>query len=918
MILNNKNTQVGRWPIPIDSQLKPSFRMRLYSPNEAAIESQRRGLIKKISHQETAKELVKHTVFPCYFNKKYRTFHYFFMKRSYIKLGIDFNKKEKELANLRKNLFELEKIINSNTPEIKKYMEGTEHKKNIEELISYNKGYFFIEQIGDSSGQFKVEELIGKIVSQIDCSDDGREYIKTSLNNFIDEIEKEVKKLDDLKEFREAIQEKLPRTKNEKNMLNLFLESFIDFPIPATWYEAGIVYQIFQNLKGEDLKHMKGDIIRCFYMPKHDEDIDKREISIVHSKREEKEKFHIKEPPGLPRKIEYEKTDGSKNIKDFTFDIKKKLYVPLFHLFNERDDMFTERTSGGSQDSKTEEKKECLLNNCFVVPVYEIYVDGIGSGGIQGLYVMYQEEDIDIENKVALEIAKYLLKVVEPIASEMSEIIFLSDVLEAENRTKDISPRKNYLEYFLEMIVYTQNWQNIWIISKSIKGEDGKLHSSKLDDDLKIIYHWGRTDKEYFLESKWGEIKIDSESKKCLRKAIEAGKCFEFSISECEGFLEEGDGSFLEDYKLVFQYSDNTILPEDFSNHEKEYINRYKERIKERILRILEIAIAKSSLNKYKNLLDKTRVYIEQMSHNLHHALLGMARHLRTEDLAITGPVSDITANHITGRQEAFIESIRGCHNFFWYLVPRFKAFSSLGLEVDDSLIELDATIEEAISIFNNQNLFCQYITDQADSVNIKSVTLELITNYYTPTGVKFRSQPFFMLLENYIRNVAKYGNKGIAKGIQINEQDMKCYLDITRNRQLCKFQLWEDTEKEIPLGTFYKNWEELQKFHKVIRDDDNPINKRDIKKIPNRGLRSIEYLTRALAYPRASIGLPLLEVIPVVVDGKERHKIEEKSGNYFICNNGRQQQLSADDKGKYSMEYNFEVLIERLRCQNQ
>ena len=634
---------------------------------------------------------------------------------------------------------------------------------------------------------------------------------------------------------------------------DICLKYFMRLPLPYNWFENGIARRILERSDGEK------NLGEALYMRRSkkervSEDTLKRTVYKFNSDSERLDELgnHEKIPT----------TDRRNNRLDE--DIIEYLYNPLFALFG--------FDSIPGLDTVLD-RQESIRNPCIFLPIYDNYINSKGYGEMQSSYLFYIKKDSD-DPKIIINTIKYLLEVLKPTIRDVSMEIYLSNLFRVIEGEISKKPSYDFVDYFLQMIIYVQDWENIWVTTKSIE----EIEKNKFTEK-NINRYWKRKspdEEEGEFTYEWIDSSNDSKEVEKLNEAVKDNNVFEFHIKEVAFLLDEGD---TKDYKnildgyLICEYPAASVIPNDTSD-----LKKYKENLTQRFLRVFEIAISEWQEDKYKNATNIAKGCIEQMSHNLHHALEGIMADLETlfDDENRNTPAQFI---------------IRGSHKFSEYLHDRFEAFREFG----DLPGENDSEpIDDSIDDFKKQKFFLKHITRATES-SVEQVKIIPHIKGYEELEVPY--QPLYMFLENYIRNVAKHQ--------AIISSTLTCHIEISgienSEYRMC---IWEYSAKKLEIDEFYQQWEHLNSKHQEVQD--NPPFGPGIK----RGISAMEWLLKGLAYSRNT----RLEVSPVVVLGSGeqciRHKVEkdDRGGYYYMDEENKRISLHRNNNQRFSMEYSFNI----------
>ena len=778
------------------------------------------------------------------------------------------------------------------------------------------------------------EKLIKDIENTPKIIENFTEHIKDLVKGYKPETPKKIKELiigikepieDSKKKVCESLRKKLgypdeyDPNKKEVDIYDLFLYLFLRFSSHTTWYECGIAYRILPQFKDA---YGKKIIPKCWYMATIEEVHNKKLVDIIlHDPDKEEDNYYIQEEG----QSEEEKIPPvPKTTREYILAIRDEIYLPLFSLFNQRDDLFIEKgvihTDRGCME-KGWWKKDVITHDTVVIPIFEIYINGIGYGRLQGVYALYREDQKALlpnnkrANEIKAKIAEYTFKTSKLSMQEISEKTFLADVMRTRkkisNKSDDIGTYKrfnHFFKYFLEIISYCQDWENIWLIKKS--GQDYKVH-----------FWWGRGqqdegDQEEIL-SEWKNIleaNGQEEAEAAVKKVLDLDnqKCYRLEIKDCDMFSKKdfedcntllGSDKF-EDCEIVLEYPKDTIFPTDDDS-----CFMFQLQIKERLIRIVQVAYDIWKTNMKIDDYQKVKRYIIQMSYNLYDALTGMSENLEKTIGPMDGKRQSsrlLDPKSLNDNSTKEQKLLLGYYNFFKYLKNRFKSFTldvpGKGNKEKKSKLSYKVMIDE----FNKQVLFKKYITWAAKKNDSKSYDVKLI--YSEDANQEVYYDILYMFLENYIRNVVKHSNEIIS-----NNEPIRCYLEIqevsNHRKKLC-VSIWEDSIKNILPKEFFKEHEELEDNIKE-RVGSRPF------LIDRKGTSAMVCLADSLCETGSEIEVHPVFVVPGKGDTSTRHKVECDEGSYYYEDNNKKKKrivpcksTNGDDGYRLSMEYQFKMDI--------
>ena len=233
---------------------------------------------------------------------------------------------------------------------------------------------------------------------------------------------------------------------------------------------------------------------------------------------------------------------------------------------------------------------------CLIFPIYAVYIDNQGYGGIWGFYYLRYTEDEQLDDTVTTVVSrvsrlildgltslitnvgrimvtltttvsngtentdeKNVVELITPALVEASYKLFESALWRIESDLDEwLAEFGNYTrvdKLFLQSIINIQDWKNIWITKKP--------YSENITEE-DIISHWGREkDKDEFLGKGWEEL--TSKKGGSELKELKADQFFQWKLKDIDMFLttpsEKEEFSDLLDWHIICQYPEVVSLP---------------------------------------------------------------------------------------------------------------------------------------------------------------------------------------------------------------------------------------------------------------------------------------------------------------------------------------------------------------------
>ena len=757
------------------------------------------------------------------------------------------------------------------------------------------------------------ERLIKKFLSR--KLNDKIKNLKTKIENYKNNYE-DYKKGDSISDERRS---------TLREILITVIEILWELQIPRDWYEYGMVYRHLESDPyGEELAefiketdNQNSHRAPFFYMePKSGDSGCRRTYLVIGGSKKE-----LGDPNIIPDNVEEEYTEFHKNMRD-------NLLIPLTRIFNEE----------CSKEFLTDEKGDDLYNECIIIPVHDIYINGVGYGGIQGFYGFFRKEGGIEEEKCFNEAEKQLPNIVD-----MSNYIFLSNLflIVSEGLEHKVDSFEDLINHFIEMVRYIQDWETIWVSKIGLSEIKGKIEdeSEEKIGDTDIIRCLSREiDKKTGTSYKLSENKSEKEVIDKLKKAIKEDRYFPLSLKDI-GFIFKEDE--IEEYNIdlerhiIFEYPKASFIP-----HNEDSKKEFENKIKDRQIQVFESIIIQWKDGKYTEKIRRMEGYIEQMSHNLSHVFEGGQVKIK-KSLSADNAGLVINPQEYESPEDSFLAN---CYNFLEYLRSRMKFFVDLEITLKGmrNRDKDKRKISEVIDHFKYQEIISKYLTYGAPidyngkTVEIKDVQINLLGDKKTYANLAVCYEPLYMFLENYIRNVAKH--QGVI------EETMDVYIEIKDSDNSDKdviVSLWEHSEKQsvvkwmlqnnwdyskisqktglseteindlkeekdtaLKLMEFYRQWKNLSDGHKKIKKGQPFVD-------GGRGISVMECLVNGLvSSENAHLRVKPVLVVPSDEEQSIRYEIREENGKYYRVIDDKE--VFNDQTNRFSMEYQFEM--ERLR----
>ena len=781
-----------------------------------------------------------------YFDKKRRVMNYFPITTNYI------NKKNKLLKKLQENNTDYTgDALIKNPSLVEKIVDLIKNKSLVEKIVDLIKNKFLARDIANNETDYTGDVLI-KIYETV---------IKTCTAGNKCKID------DDLNDYIQAFIKEYNGTKDAAEQLEIWAKFNMNLWADRRWYEAGLLFDLLKDKKKSLEEQGVGQNIEAL-MHERAQPNDPGKITIYYNE-------------GNPIEIN-EKSLTDKFLKEAPRKELIPLYLPWYYAI-------------GIDIDKT----ALVLGSVFLLPIFDIYIGNKGYGGFNGFY-NFQYKELkkkqrketfwewfyrhlgykEPKKKQRKETIKNIIKETKPHLAVLSKEIYLSNLFRIENKKIKKKPSYNFVDYFLQMIIYVQDWENIWVTTKSIEQSEKNEKNKFTEED--INRYWTRKspdEKKGKFTYEWIDSSNGDKGVNELKPVVTGKNFFKFHIEEEVAFLlkkedTEYDKKILDEY-LICKYPEASVIPNDASD-----LKKYEENLTQRFLRVFGIAISAWKKDKYKITINVAKGCVEQMSHNLHYVPAGIRKELK-----LLKSEDDMQAN-----------IIEGSDNFLEYIVNRFSAFSCFYEDIPGGY--MPKSIDESIEDFKKQKLFLKHITKATKNCGNE---VEIIDHNKEYGKLRLLYQPLYMFLEHYIRYVAEH--------LAVSSDTISCHVKISRiENSEYRMCIWEDSKKELGVEEFYKAWKDLNDNHQKVQEA-RPFSLRDKQEIS-----AMEWYLKSLVDSKDT----WLEVSPVVVLGSgkqcisykiEEIKVEKDKCEYYYTDKAEGKiRLCHSNNQRFSMKYSFNI----------
>ena len=536
---------------------------------------------------------------------------------------------------------------------------------------------------------------------------------------------------------------------------------FFGLSSPRTWYEEGIAYRILEDSNRYHIHSMHFDMSKG-----------------------EKENGEFK------REV---KTLWDGNSKVLLFDEKtewneKKEFESVKILFNQLSYFFSHPEEEENFQEDISYTKYCSS----VFPIYEIYIGGKGYGGIWGFCnILHNKTD----NALLLEKVKDISPHLMFVASSLFESGIQNIAKALDKHVKKPSGgRIKILREFLSMIIYIQAWEKIWITEKSVdtlRKESEKNHPLEGKD---IILFWSRGKKNkqgpntYWKDCGHYTTRKIERLKEAIENQDKKRVVFSWSLENIEIFLTESEKSMpifqsLLNRHIICEYPQVVSLPD--SDDERRI---FENKLENQQLQVFEIVINKWRRHMAAEQLAASAIMSRNMSHNIGSHVLAK----------VIASKSDIVKNEIS-------DSYTPQLDLFSYLQSRMDHLAYVATDRQGQISHpVSFNFQRLIKDFEDQDFLCQYISGVMVGKNPLSVEIKIENeaddNVYVsvPNG-NTGAHAFYIILENYIRNVAKHNT---PKDEVLKDEIPKFCVcvridEVERYPDMVKISLWDELEKQ-------------------------------------------------------------------------------------------------------------------------
>ena len=433
-----------------------------------------------------------------------------------------------------------------------------------------------------------------------------------------------------------------------------------------------------------------------------------------------------------------------------------------------------------SESSDIQEKYDFLL-----VPIHDIYIVDKGYGMPRG-FITLAFDNVNFLPKETKIVATIIRKIV-PILANISNEFFMSDIIKVQEAYS--SREFDILKDFLSMFPYIQDWEKV-----SIK--DGKDN---------VVSCWGYLEKNnantVWNIEEWTELKNSAEPNnsknyKSLDIEMEALdiKNFKPKLS-----VENIVDKYFSECHIECIYHKTALIPEE---RPKE-MSRFEESIKERVAFLIRATIRKYLHHISSEQLAASAIMSRNMSHNI-------GSHVLAKIVSLGNKESDIVKlKDLLSYLQSRMDHLAGVATDQQGQVSHPVSFSFQRLINDLCSTSFKHFIEGKRSMDEHdrgQYFLCQYISGVMVDKEPLSVTIKIENeaddNVYVsvPNG-NTGAHAFYIILENYIRNVAKHNTP--KDGVSNFCVCMKIDDEVERYPDMIKISLWENLKKQ---ETYYKD----------------------------------------------------------------------------------------------------------------
>lgn len=536
--------------------------------------------------------------------------------------------------------------------------------------------------------------------------------------------------------------EKIKQFKNNPGAIKIedWFDFYYNLPSPSNWMEEGMVWRYMTEMeKGKspigfilEAGEKLADFVESFEKSKGSEKSVKnykRDVYPVFVRNGEVEKGELKT---------YEEKVSTGSFDGFAIDIKE-LTSALLRLF-----------SSDSSDSG-KDLTYYSAQPCLVFPIYEVYINNIGYGGIWGFYYFLPGRDID--KKLLKVIWSYVFpRLVEASHQLFSSIRWRTDVHLSQalaGGDTEIS------QLFLANVASAHSWENIWITKKSIEDQGG----IKPED---VIFHYGWKEKD-FPKVVWSKKKEKYPPRKPGKE--EKNRYFQWDLTEVEFLFYSDPEQFHDEFKgryIICEYPELCFIPED----EKEK-KIFTDKIKEQQINVLEIVIKQWKQRRYAVRLAVTAIMGRNLSHNIgSHVLARYAAVAgnKGEQRIYAGNAHPNTTppRNVVDHRTVLLNYLQRRKDFIAEICTSEQAFSYQCLDLKRVLDELNWDIAEGLINVKGKEDFkpilLSYISGKQSLTSNVKLKNNTSYSFSCPSG-EVGAHALYTILENIMRNSARHNN---------------------------------------------------------------------------------------------------------------------------------------------------------------
>lgn len=507
-------------------------------------------------------------------------------------------------------------------------------------------------------------------------------------------------------------------------------------------------------------------------------------------------------------------------------DLPKDL-LDIFLMFVEHLLWHTSRSDGDD----TFGKKIIDKNQVALLPLYDVWIENLGYGGIKAVFIVFFDKDKGEAKPRQVWLNDTFSKLRDAFQELAEEVTASAETLAA---SVPISPPYDLVRHFLKALVYVQDWQSAAVFNNDGTFQFGYTRTQK---DTQGTWAWKEGEETDFdpymtVPNDANHPIQERDGKRANSKRYymwwTAGKKPTINLWSKEFLPDLSDEEVRRfgNLSIRFEFPQATHIPSEEANRCLLYQEYLRQQLDLMRMLIPKVRARRSALRNA-----AVSIMARNMSHNIGSHVLAAVRGdkdlKRDEDSGLKGGLKQVNRlnEHLQRRMDfiaelATVETLYAADNLLFQEILGVKV--SRGVE--EWLVNGEAS--EDISGLNVQKLLLKHISgSQKEGGDAVSAEIHVICpddKTVEEANVSFNSgvlgwQAFYVMLENIIRNVAKHAPDPDIPDIDI-------YLKVLDNHDHNEFF-------EVRI------WDRRGKANKFVKGKQGPT--------------VVEYLTGTLAQPR-------------------------------------------------------------------